>query len=336
MRFLVLGGTAPLGHAVAATARDAGHDVSCLARGTSGPALDGVRLVPADRTAPRAYQGVLDEWDAVLDVSWQPGQVRLALAAIGDRTAHWTYVSSCSVYAAHDEPGADETAALLPPLAEDVDTAAEDEYGEAKVACESACSAALGDRLHVSRAGLLGGPGDRSDRAGYWAGRFARGGDVLVPEGAGQSAQLLDLRDYAAFLVGAAERRAVGTLNAVGDVMPLRAAIDLARDAVRESAPDAAAGPVVVDDAWLVDQGVEPWMGPDSLPLWLPDPAYAGFAARSDASAVAAGLRRRPLALTFASMLVDERTRGLDRPRRAGLSSAREGELLRAWRIRRA
>ena len=119
------------------------------------------------------------DWDAVVDVSWQPGQVRSALSSLADRARHWTYVSSCSVYAAHATPGADESAALLEPC--DGEQATIEQYGEAKVACELACRDALADRLHLSRSGLLAGPGDRSDRVGYWPGRFARGGEVLTP-----------------------------------------------------------------------------------------------------------------------------------------------------------
>jgi hypothetical protein len=41
-----------LGRAVAGHARDAGHDVTCAARGISGTVPDGVRLVKVDRDEP--------------------------------------------------------------------------------------------------------------------------------------------------------------------------------------------------------------------------------------------------------------------------------------------
>ena len=81
------------------------------------------------------------------------------------------------------------------------------------------------------------------------------------------------------------------------------------------------------DAEWLVEHDVEPWMGPRSLPLWLPDEAL-GLAAMGTARAAAAGLQRRPLAETLADSLQDERARGLDRERKVGLTRDDELALL--------
>lgn len=324
LAILVLGGTAWLGREISTQALARGHAVSCLARGESGPPAAGASFIRADRRDERAYEAVRDQsWDTVIDVSWQPGMVRGALAALHERARHWIYISSGSVYASHAMLGADESAGVLAPT--ELDTVGTDLYGEAKVACESATRAAAAQSLLIARAGLIGGPGDTSDRAGYWVARAARDplGPMLIPGDTGARTQVIDVRDLASWLLDCAERRVTGTYDTVGRSVPLSDWISTSRELGGHT------GPVVHAEAqWLLAQGVEEFMGPQALPLWIADRGWPGFCARSGARARELGLRPRPIRETLLDTLAWERELGLERRRKSGISAAREAELI--------
>ena len=137
--------------------------------------------------------------------------------------------------------------------------------------------------------------------------------------------QVIDVLDLAAWLVDCAEQRTAGTFNATGDTLPFERVL---------SACASAAGrrviPVPAEDDWLLAREVEPYMGPESLPLWVPSKEYGGHSTRRNDAAKAAGLGLRPVEDTVHDALRWERELGLSRPRRAGLTPERERSLLSA------
>jgi hypothetical protein len=116
-----------------------------------------------------------------------------------------------------------------------------------------------------------------------------------------------------------------GTFNVTGDSVPFLQHLETARAVAGHT------GPVVrADQRWLLSRGVQEWMGPRSLPLWLADPDWLGGNANDSTRARRAGLVTRPLHETLADTLAWEQTRDPARTRQAGLSDDEERALLAA------
>lgn len=292
MRFLVLGGTVFLSRAVAVEALARGHEVVCAARGESGSVPEGARHVAFDRTGEVPSALAAERFDAVVDVARTPSWVRRAVAAWPG--AHWTFVSTVNVYP--DDTATGGTPATLPlrePVHEDVDLREHPEaYGPMKVACEQLVREGV-ERAFVMRPGLIVGPGDPTGRFSYWPARLADvapGEPVLAGGKPTDPVQVVDVRDLAAWVVRAAEEGLTGDFDGVGPVVP-----------VGELLAGSAAGLGVEPSwTWLPDseleaRGVAPWMGPRSLPLWLPRPTYDAMMTHDPTPSFDAGLTVRPI-----------------------------------------
>ena len=323
MRLLVLGGTVFLSRAVAAEALARGHEVTCAARGTSGSVPEGAQLVTVDRTQPLADLG---EFDAVVDVARHPSWLRNAVAAYAD--AHWVFVSTVNVYADDATPGGTPaTLPLVEAIEEDVDLKESPEaYGPMKVACERIVLDGAASAM-VIRPGLIVGPEDPTGRFSYWPKRLAAGGEVLAPGDPADVMQVADVRDLAAWAVTACEQRTTGVYDGIGPAMPIS---DLLAQCAEGVSSDVTW--TWVDQEFLQEQEVEPWMGPGAVPLWLPRPEYDGLPAHDVQPSLDAGLTVRPLAETTRDTLA-----WLEATPDAvvsGISLDRERELLDAWLAR--
>jgi nucleoside-diphosphate-sugar epimerase len=324
MRLLILGGSQFLGRAIAVQACAAGHDVTCAARGLSGPIASGARFVQVDRDVSDGLEPLAREaFDAVVDVSRHPGQVRRAVAALKRPSVHWTFVSTVSVYADNRTPGQRaDTAPLRPPTAPEIEHGSDETYGAAKVACEQA----VGENAFICRAGLLVGPEDPTGRFTYWPARLARGGEVLAPGAPDDAVQFIDVRDLAQWIVHAAQTGLTGIYDGIG---PIRTRGELLTEC--SAALDASCTFTWVGRAFLEAHNVRRWAGPRSLPLWLPLPDYAGFATRDTTPACDAGLSSRAISETARDTL--GWLRGSNGPV-VGLADDEERDVLAAWHAR--
>jgi nucleoside-diphosphate-sugar epimerase len=326
MHILILGGSQFLGRAVASHACAAGHEVTCAARGVAGPIAAGARFIRIDRDAADGLAPLAGEtFDAVVDVSRHPGQVRHAVAALKRPGVHWTFVSTISVYADNRIPGQRaDTAPLREPAAGELEHSTDAIYGAAKVACEQA----VGNDAFICRAGLIAGPEDPTGRFAYWPTRLARGGEVLAPGSPDDAVQFIDVRDLARWIVHAAEIRLTGIYDGIG---PIRTRGEVLAECA--AALNASCTFTWIDRAFLEAHDVRRWAGPRSLPLWLPLPAFAGFMTRDTSPAREAGLTSRPPGDTARDTLHWLLNGGGPV---IGLTADEERDVLAAWHAREA
>ena len=340
MRLLILGGTGFTGPTQVEYALARGHHVTLFNRGRRTREWPGeVVELTGDRNSGDLAALAEGRWDVCIDnPTTLPFWVRDAGRMLQSRVDHYVFISTLSVYAGNADPDADEDAALAPyrgadPMAETGDTLRADMslYGPLKARSEQEARRWFGERCTVIRPGLIVGPGDETDRFTYWPARLDRGGDVVAPGDGGDPVQFIDARDLAEWTVRMAEARHAGTFNATGPAQPLDMAGMLAAiAAITDAQPRLHWLPA----DFLREQGIGPWM---QMPVWVPgEGGSAGFARRSIARALAAGLTFRPLRQTASETLAWFRQLPAERRAnlRAGISSEREAELLAAWRAR--
>ena len=291
MELLLLGGYRFLGRAFIAQAQARGHSVTAFNRGNLPP-LPGVTEIRGDRDDPSPLGG--GRWDAVIDTSgYIPCHVRMAAELLRDVVERYVFVSSISVYADPLPAGCDENAprkTLPDGVAPDV-AYSDEYYGELKALCEDAADAAMPGRNVLVRAGMIVGPHDNTDRFNSWIERAARGEPFLVPGEADAPLQMIDVRDIAAWIVGAAESRLHGPYNVTGPAQPYTA-LDVARACI--AGTDSRAEPVVVPSEAAKNAGLIPW---EHIPFWMEPEIYSLMQMNVD-RALATGLQIRPLTET--------------------------------------
>jgi 2'-hydroxyisoflavone reductase len=212
MRILVIGGTSFVGRAIVDRALERDHDVTLFNRGQTSPDVfpDATHLTGDRDSDLSALES--GEWDATVDVcGYAPRQVRSLLDVLGERSGHYTFVSTISVYGDldADEVLTEDSPLLEPAWDEQPDMA---KYGELKVACEQVAQEVAGDRLLIVRPGFVIGPHDSTHRFTYWVERVAAG-EPFVGGDAEQPLQAVDARDLAAFTVGGVERQLRETVH---------------------------------------------------------------------------------------------------------------------------
>jgi 2'-hydroxyisoflavone reductase len=293
VELLLLGGYRFLGRAIITAAQARGHHVTAFNRGNLAP-LPGVAEIRGDRDDPAPLAS--GRWDAVIDTSgYVPRHVRVAAEVLRERVERYVFVSSLSAYADPMAAGCDESAPLKTlPDGTDPDGPYRPElYGELKVLCEEAAETAMPERSVAVRAGFIVGPYDNTDRFNSWIERAARDEPMLVPGEPDAPLQMIDVRDLAAWIVGAAEQRLSGAFNLTAPATPFTA-LEVAQACIAGTGSTAI--PFVVSSEVAQRAGVIPW---EHIPFWF-EPDQYGMMQMNIDRALATGLTLRPLVETVA------------------------------------
>jgi 2'-hydroxyisoflavone reductase len=333
MRLLIIGGSSFLGRAFAQEALARGHVVTTFNRGVSSPDVEGVEALRGDRSDPASLAQLADrEWDAVVDTCGYVPRVVLASAELlAGRVPAYAYVSSISAYSQWPAQRPDESM----PTHECAPDAGPDDgdYGVLKAGCERAVQQAYAGGALVIRPGLILGPFENVGRLPAWLLRMQRGGRVLAPGKSDQPMQLVDARDIATFTLDGLERGLTGFFNVTGPVGNATFGSWL-EDCRAVTGSDAEL--VWVDDAFLLESGVEPW---SELPLWSPmDGESEHLWDSSTDAAQREGLTCRPVRDTVADTwawlsMSGPAPQRPDRPQH-GIDPDKEQRILAAWDAR--
>ncbi len=333
LKILILGGTGFIGPAQVRYAQARGHTVTLFNRGRTNPGLfPDVAKLQGDRAAGDYNSLKGKQWDVVIDnPTTLPRWVREAAAALKGNVKQYVFISTISVYAANDTPGADETAATATTTEPDNETANARLYGPLKALSEKEAEQAFPGRTTVIRPGLIVGPGDLSDRFTYWPARLRRGGEVLAPGQPTDPVQYIDARDLAEFAIRCCENETFGVYNVTGPRSKITIAEMLGGIRAVLSSDITLTW---VEYPFLQANNVRQW---SDMPVWIPPVgASAGFTQRSIQRALDKGLTFRPFAETVRATLeyYDQATEAGKASLRSGLAEAREKEVLAAWHAR--
>lgn len=340
MNILIIGGTKFLGRHLVNAALKNNHEVTLFNRGRkySDDEIEPVEQIHGDRNSDLERLAGRS-WDACIDTcGYLPQTVKVSAEFLRDAVNQYVFISSGSVYADVSHPNYDEstpTAQLnlrqkkeveqIDPKGELTGPVLGEYYGALKALCEQEAEKAMPGRVLNVRAGMIVGEFDPTDRFTYWVMRVARGGQVLAPGNSKIPVQLIDAQDLSEWIVGMIEKNEIGTYNATSK--PFELTFGKMLEEIK-TATGSDAEFIWVSEEFLNQEKVAPW---SEMPFYLSDSneEIKNFLTMNVDKALDEGLKFRPLGDTVRETLNWRQTKNEEL--KAGISAAREKELLRKW-----
>jgi 2'-hydroxyisoflavone reductase len=336
LRILILGGTGFTGPFQVKYALDRGHKVTVFNRGRTHPGelpKEAEQLIGDRNGQLDALKG--RTWDVAIDnPATLPVWVRDAAQILKGHADRYVFISSTAVYADTSKQNQDETAPLV--KYEGADAMKETNatmrasnfalFGPLKAQSEAEAEKWFPGKALLIRPGYIVGPGDESDRFTYWPVRVERGGEMLAPGTPDDPIQIIDARDLAEWTIRMVEQGTVGAFNAVGPKSKLGMGKMLE---VMKKTTKSDARFTWVDEKFLEREKII-----DQFPIWTsPHGQEIAYNTTNINKALRHGLTFRPLSETTRATLewFRKQTPARQLKMRAGITAAREAEVLAAW-----
>jgi 2'-hydroxyisoflavone reductase len=316
-KLLIFGGTGFIGPHTVRYALERGHEVTIFTRGRSEVDLppEVERLVGDRNDDHTALEG--RTWDVVIDNNGQDYKwVETSTEMLKDVVDQYIFVSSISAYALPPYDFSQAEQVMYEPLVgtdyptidsssmtENWEYGMPTDYGHYKAICENITMEAFPGRATIVRPGLIVGPGDRTNRFGYWPKRIGEGGEVLAPGNPEHANQVIDQRDLTEWVVRLAENGTAGEFNGTGpgERMSMGSMLEQIGEGVGSEHEL-----TWLPESFLQEQGLNPW---SDFPSWMPG---APLMFVDVSSAVASGLTFRPLPVTARDTLEFELSRSAE------------------------
>ncbi|MEM0932426.1 MAG: NAD-dependent epimerase/dehydratase family protein [Bacteroidota bacterium] len=340
---LMLGGRGFIGPSIVKALVGAGYEVTLLNRGKTNPGLFSdlpVIICDRERENKAGLKAINKKhketyWDVVVD-TWQksPKAVADFLEEFKENIGHYHYISTISVYDKWDKKYIVESEPLNPLPAAPKTIGEEFRYAIRKTFAEEAIRKNT-ERYTIYRS--LGMKDFRTtrpmdpDAQPYWAVRFNRGGEILVPKMDDHHIQFTDVQSMVQFVLECSENKTYGEFNVAHPSIAFKDYLSCLSYVTQK--PEKLHW---IDGDFLKNEGLLPYR---IVPFWREKPI--GFYYFNVQKALSAGLVNRPVTQMLADQLAGYNSRFPKDDVRFGtivgdktikyFSMEKEEEVIRKW-----